>query len=415
MVQRRWEWFSEILVAQGYDVDVLAPPPRHGSSDVFDTFRVFKRPTSRVEIGICGEKIFRTPGFQPRSKLTARAMNQILVAVGQISTALRLRYSDLYARPDVVIGTVPALPTAFSSLLIARIFGSPLIIDLRDAWPDLFSEHYEWERALGQIKPENRRNSGLKELAIRGISRSFEHAVGKAERLIVTSAFLADSINSKMVKSELSQERAVVVRNVFPPKLKFHKVSTSKSPSTLKVLYAGTIGRAQNLANVVRAVDIARHCGVDIDLKLVGSGAGKPFVSELAQSLGVNLQLNSRVSPSNMEELYTWADVCLVHLTDWDPLQRTVPSKTYELMSVGMFIIAVASGETRRLVEELGAGQCVNPESPWELAEALVSLARLEEVPVPDSSAARWVEDQRTRVAPRNLVETVRTVARRES
>lgn len=42
--------------------------------------------------------------------------------------------------PDLVIGTVPALPTSVVTMLTARIIGAPYIIDLRDAWPELLRE-----------------------------------------------------------------------------------------------------------------------------------------------------------------------------------------------------------------------------------------------------------------------------------
>lgn len=66
---------------------------------------------------------------------------------------------------------------------------------------------------------------------------------------------------------------------------------------------------------------------------------------------------------------YEWADTALVHLTDWEPLDKAVSSKTYELMSVGIHISGVVKSETARIIKLFEAGDTVSPENPHELAE----------------------------------------------
>lgn len=54
-----------------------------------------------------------------------------------------------YYEPDLIIGSVPALPTAVVTYLASKRFKAPYVIDLRDAWPDLISEHGRWNSGLG--------------------------------------------------------------------------------------------------------------------------------------------------------------------------------------------------------------------------------------------------------------------------
>src|SRR5699024_10578301 len=139
-----------------------------------------------------------------------------------------------------------------------------------------------------------------------------------------------------------------LVRNVFPEEVE-RNVSKGEKRALRKinVLYAGTLGRAQNLSNAIRAAAIAEKEGYDVDLRFVGAGAARQELVRVAKELGINVEFSSRIAAEDLNEHYAWADTALVHLTDWPPLEQAVPSKTYELMSCGIHVCAVAAGETK--------------------------------------------------------------------
>lgn len=96
-----------------------------------------------------------------------------------------------------------------------------------------------------------------------------------------------------------------------------------------------------------------------------------------------------------------------MHLTDWPALEQAVPSKTYELMNLGIHISAVASGETMELIEALEAGHVVAPESPEALAQLWMKL--IDEPRLLDVSTvgAKWVAEERVNVAPREFLRMI--------
>ncbi len=68
------------------------------------------------------------------------------------------------------------------------------------------------------------------------------------------------------------------------------------------------------------------------------------------------------------------SDVVLVHLRD-DPLFSTViPSKIFEAMAVAKPIVLAVAGESAEIVTGAGAGVICRPESPDELAAAILRL-----------------------------------------
>jgi len=92
------------------------------------------------EVGPSGEKILRCLYIPAGQSLTVRALSQVVIALGSVLTFILKRRDLKGFRPDVVIGTVPALPTAVVAMVGAKSLNSPYVIDLRDAWPDLLSE-----------------------------------------------------------------------------------------------------------------------------------------------------------------------------------------------------------------------------------------------------------------------------------
>ena len=111
-----------------------------------------------------------------------------------------------------------------------------------------------------------------------------------------------------------------------------------------------------------------------------------------------------------LQTIYEWADTALVHLTDWEPLNRTVPSKTYELMSLGVHTTAVVQGEAARIVEDLGAGIVVQPENPEALAEAWTTLIDDRSKLTVSPSGREWVATQRDEVVPEAFLAIVYAV-----
>ena len=115
-------------------------------------------------------------------------------------------------------------------------------------------------------------------------------------------------------------------------------------------------------------------------------------------------------SAAEIVGFYEWADTALVHLTDWEPLDRAVPSKTYELMSVGIHISGVVKGETARIIKLLEAGDTVSPENPHELAELWTALYKNPSRLSITTKGGMWVESQRETVVPgevKKLVEWI--------
>ena len=143
----------------------------------------------------------------------------------------------------------------------------------------------------------------------------------------------------------------------------------------LRVLYVGTTGRAQGLHSALDALDLIKSEHVNLQMRIVGSGAALKSLQEDAAERQLPVEFFGRIPHEEVRAHYEWADTTLVHLRDWDPLQYTVPSKLYESLSAGRHVTVAANGETARIVEETGVGHAVPAMRPRALADLWKHLA----------------------------------------
>ena len=409
--QRRWSWLSKVLKAQGHELLVMAPPPnyqRHISLKSWFRNQDFRSANS-ISRGPSQEGILRS-GFLPSNgsisgKVASQAFSAASMAWLLVSRKETLRDFD----PQLVIGTVPALPIAVLSRFAGWILGVPYAIDLRDAWPDLLKDSDQWNEAVGRksLREKVLKLGPLQILKV--IARySVNSSLKNATRIFVTSERLGDSLHERFSNHRIGRS-VFTVRNVFPVASGgFERQAVKAKPKrSLRVLYAGTLGRAQDLSNAISAAQLASERGVKIELKLIGIGAAKAALIEQAERLGVDAQFVSRKSSDRLDDYYQWADTALVHLADWEPLTRTVPSKTYELMTLGIFITGVVKGETAELIERLGAGAVVPPKQPEALAALWTDLANRRTLMEVDGKAREWVLTERSEVVPHTLAKAL--------
>jgi len=69
------------------------------------------------------------------------------------------------------------------------------------------------------------------------------------------------------------------------------------------------------------------------------------------------------------------ANVSLVVLKASDVFKMVIPSKIFESMAMSKPVILAVEGESREIVECSGAGICIEPENPTQLAQRVRELA----------------------------------------
>lgn len=410
--QRRWSWFSEILKSAGHEVVALVPPPHYETKITVKSWlsQNFKR-RKYSDCFPSEEGVVRTGFFPGGNGIARKALNQVIVALSQIATVARVRRSSSF-KPNLIVGTVPALPTAFVTRVASLVLGVPYIIDLRDAWPELLEESRRWNESVGHISLHQRiLNKGPLQFAKWVVKGVLKRSLAQATAVTVTSEDHRERLEKELMSWSRDKAHTVVsIRNVFPVNSSQNRHLLKESQGekhTFNVLYAGTLGRAQDLENALVAGKLAEDRGVPISFRFVGAGAAKAQLRKTAKQLGLDAEFQSRGPSDSLGEHYEWADTALVHLSDWPALALSVPSKTYELMDLGIHITGVVSGEAARIITENGAGHVVAPGDPESLANLWSLLASSRTMLTPDSDAREWVLQERNQNSPKKLLQTL--------
>ncbi len=307
-----------------------------------------------------GERIRRVPYLWHRTTRSGRLVNHLFSAVMSIPVAAMGR------RPDVVIVTVPSLPILGAGFVISRLLRRPLVVDMRDAWPDLARD----ARIL---------QGSAKSLAERAIV-----AIQDRADLVVTVTYgFARTLRERGLKNVATVTNGVDVSSlaVLDP------VPLEKT--RLDVLYLGNHGESQHLEVPIRAAALV---GDRMRLTMVGHGVRRKQLQALAATLDAPVTFDDPVYGSEVMRYYSGADTCIIPLRDdWKSFETTIPSKTYEVLSIGRHITGMVRGEARQILEEAEAGHVVAAD-PTALAALWLRLAEDRSLLQVNGAGRSWVQ-----------------------
>jgi colanic acid biosynthesis glycosyl transferase WcaI len=355
--QHRWGALVDRFVAAGHQVAVLAPSPHYPSGRAGDLHPSLR--PGAVALGRHGEVVHRLRFREYGGALASRGHDQVVTAADAVRVGLA-RFGGRH-RPDVIVATAPGLPTIPAGLALGKALRVPVVLEMRDAWPDLLTARDEWDGAA--TAPGRGRLHRLVVNTFGGRLPDLITAMQRrADAVVTTTETFAQVLRSRGL------QRVTAIRNGTHLPAPLELSLPGSSGEELRVLYLGTVGRSQGLGTAVTAAALARRFGVPVRLRIVGDGAEVPALAQQITQLDAPVELVPPVPRSAVVSQYTWADTVLVALRDWIPFRWTVPSKLYEVLSTGRHISGLLAGEAAGIVETARGGHVVAPGDSSALA-----------------------------------------------
>lgn len=347
--QRRWSIFVDELASLGHQVNVVTPMPQNSLVDARPD--LLSNPLLTIN---------RYPARPPSKSMVGKILKHGLDAIRSVPASMS------GPKPDVIIATVPALPTLVVGFVASRVRRVPFVVDLRDAWPDLLRESQVLRWAW--IEPF--------------ISDGLAFLVSKSDMLVTVTNGLAAKMRLKGVSNVVTISNGVEVDR---PEVTVPYIERGEK---LRVLYLGNLGRSQGLELLIRA---ASELSESVTLRIVGHGTEKQMLIDLADELGVEIDFREPVYGSEVLDNYAWADTCVVSLRpDWPSFDHTVPSKLYELLYLDQHVTALVRGEAAGIIRSSQSGSviCQNVEALVEHFSALIERPKLLQT---QGCGSRWV------------------------
>ena len=273
-------------------------------------------------------------------------------------------------RPDLILCCMPTPELAERSVKIGRRLGVPVIIDVRDIWPDVY---------LTSLPAALRRPA---KVCLRAYYRTFWSAVSEADSLTAVSATYLDW--SLKTARRAKRELDVVFPLGFPD-----CAADLPHPNTGEVnefldrhgiprksvlfLYAGTFGSSYDLATVIqtaRALEQAKDS--NIHFVIAGDGDNGKSLRKLAQNIN-NVTLLGWLERPELQRLLLISDVGMAPYGR--AATQSLPNKLFEYMAAGLPILSSLSGEARCLLTNEGIGLAYSPGDVASLVSTVRSLA----------------------------------------
>ena len=345
----RLEPIAAGLAAMGHEVEVLCGVPNHPDGMVQPGFE--RRWRVRREAGgynVTHVWLRARPPASTSARLGAYAS---FVASASLQGAFA-------SRPDIVFASSPPLPTGVVGALLASRFRVPLVLDVRDLWPEVAV-------ALGELAP------GRALRAAEGLERWLYR---RADAITTPTEPFMRHISSI---APPGARVAVIANGTRQTWLDAGEMAPDRSalgidPGPFVWTYAGNIGLSQDLDT---AIEASRLLGAEYRLLILGGGSARARVEQQARMRAPETTvLRPAVPPEEAMRVMRASDALLVPLADREELGRSVPVKLYDSCAIGRPVIVAAPGEARRLAEQAEAAIVVPPGDPRALAEAVRRL-----------------------------------------
>lgn len=258
---------------------------------------------------------------------------------------------------DLVMGTSPPLTQALAAWLVAFTRRRPLLLELRDLWPD-------FAIALGVLK-----NPVFIRLA-RWAEMFLYH---RAAHILVNSPAYRDYLLGKGIPDA----KISVVANGSDPDMFDPAVNGAQLRGELKldgkcvVTYTGALGLANDIDALLKAADRLRDLP-DVHFLIVGDGKERARLEADARRQNLaNVTFAGTRPKSAMPEVLSASNMCVATLRNIEAFTTTYPNKVFDYMAAGRPTVLAIGGVIQQVIAQSRGGVCVQPGDDRAIAEAI--------------------------------------------
>ena len=340
------------LLKRGHQVTVITAFPNYPQGKIYPGYK--QRLWLRENID--GVRVIRLPLYPNRSRSALKRMaNYMSFAVS--ASALG---PALCGPADVMLAYHPPASLAVPARTIGLFRRLPLVYEIQDMWPETLE-------ATGISK--NR-------WVFRVVDRMCHFAYGQASAITV----ITPGYKSNLIEKGVPSHKIHVLMNwgyegeFQPAEPDVDLARQLGLEGRFNIVYAGNMGPAQGLFNVLDAADLLTDL-TDVQFVLVGDGLDRPKLEKAVKERELsNVRLLPRMPMSQMPSLYSIADSLLIHLTNDSLFEITIPGKTQSYLGSGRPLMVSVSGAAADLILKAGAGVVARPSDPADLARVVREL-----------------------------------------
>tara|TARA_B100000161_G_scaffold243866_1_gene197798 strand:- start:1343 stop:2563 length:1221 start_codon:yes stop_codon:yes gene_type:complete len=333
----------------GFEITVITGVPNFPKGKIFNGYKNKIYQIEKIH-GIIVKRVWTF--IYPNKGFFLRVLDYLSFMFSSLVCGL------LSAKKDVIIATSPQFFTLISGFFISKIKKIPLVLEIRDLWPESIV-------SVGVMKEKSFLITFLKKIAISLYNQS---------ELIVC---VTNSFKNDLIKKGVNENKIKVIPNGFEidkslkPSESINKVLRRYGINNDKFIisFTGTIGMAHGLEIIL---DAASQVSDDIIFFVIGEGARKKILIDKAKKRSINnIFFIDHLEWQEIVNINQIIDVHLVHLIKNDEFKKVIPSKVFESMALKKPIIMGVDGESRKILDDAECSINIEPENANDLVKAI--------------------------------------------
>lgn len=356
-------------VKRGYKVTVLTGIPNYPMGKYFDGYDRKHRTREKWN----DVNIIRIP-LIPRGNSNNKLMNAAGMAANYLSF-VKSGYIWVKSREAAnlhadLVFTVEVSPMtqALIGIWYAKRYNIPSYLYVQDLWP----ENVETVTGI-----HNR-------LIIGPIDKMVDKIYRETEQIFTTSpSFVKAIVNRKVSVDKKKVHYWPQYAEEFYRPMEPQEISgIDRKDNCYRIAFTGNIGTAQGLDVLPKAAKMLKREAV----KFIIVGDGR-YQSEFERQLEERdvkdkFIMLPRVQAERVPEILSACDAGFISFNNTPLWENTIPAKLQSYMACGKVIIASATGETKRIIDDAGCGICTKIGDAEALAEGIRKIINLEKAEI---------------------------------
>ena len=349
-------------VKKGYEVTVVTGIPNYPQGKFFDGYGLFKKRKEVYE----GIHIIRLP-------IISRGKGSIRLALNYFSYVFSGFFWKTFTRikaDKVFIFEVSPMTQALVGVWYAKRRKIPCTIYVQDLWP----ENVEVVTGIHNKK------------IIGAIDKMVNYIYKNCKLILATSPSFVKRLEERV--SVYDSEGKSKVKYWPQYAEEFYRPVEKKDLDDLKqsdkfrIAFTGNIGYAQGLDILPKTAELLKKDKVACEFVIIGDGRYREeFEKEILDRDVEDMFLFlGRKKPEEIPGYLALCNAAFISFADNPLFEMTIPAKLQSYLACGMPILAVADGETKRVIEKSQGGRCISEAKPEKLVETIAEFTASDKV-----------------------------------
>jgi len=349
------------LAKNNFEVTVLTGIPNYPKGKYFKGYGLLKKRKETIN----GVKVIRVP-LIPRGKDSL-----LMLSLNYISYSFFLLiwsfFLSVFKQFDMILvhHTSPIF-LGIPAVLVKKMQRIKMFLWNLDLWPESVSVTSGFNNSI----------------IMKGLDKIVRFIYRNSDKILISSRSFKQSMIGKG-----ADENSIIyfpnwAEDIFL-KNNFNKVDPTGyglNNNSLKIMFAGNLGAAQDMENVFNAIAITSAEKYPINWIFVGEGRKINWMLNRVKDLNLEKMVSflGQYPIEFMPAFFKIADVMLISLKNERIFSFTVPAKIQTYMASSKPILAMISGEGAKIINEANCGLVCNAGDAYSLAQNALKFAQMD-------------------------------------